>query len=105
MHINRGRAKVSVIIEHARHLTTTGRTELIKRVATQAPRRYVKGNHASRRRYTWFHVDRSYWYAQCSRADEDAVSQAMFDTDGGVYVTAELYLKLPSDPHDDKVPA
>jgi hypothetical protein len=102
MHIDRGRAKVTVIIDHVQRPTTIGRTELIKRVATHAAQRYVNAGPRSRRHSIWFLVDRSYWYAQCSRDDEDAVSQAMFDTDGSVYVTAEDYLRLASDPHEDQ---
>jgi hypothetical protein len=47
------------------------------------------------------HATTARWLVQCSREDEDAVPQAMFDTDESVYVTAEEFLKLPSDPRED----
>jgi hypothetical protein len=101
MSVERTQTKVTVTIDHGRVHATPRKTALIDHVAHHAFRRYV-GTSKSRRRPTFFDVTTARWLVQCSREDEDAVSQAMFDTDGSVYVTAEEFLKLPSDPHEER---
>jgi hypothetical protein len=87
----------TIILDLAKQPSTPARTELIRRVGQQhATRRYINAGPRSRKYHVHHSAAVSYWHIECLQADEDDVIQIAFDVDGGVYVTAEEYLKTPS---------
>src|SRR5436305_1381947 len=96
------RTKTLVVLDFGKHHASPRHTALIERVAAQAIRRYRNHHPHAVGRHEGSDVSVSRWLIECRREDADEVTQALYDTDGGLYVTAEEFLRRPSDPREER---